>query len=50
MNQLESEKFDFNNGYMFGFSFGAWLSIKTAKDFGIKRFSQIDGADRISLI
>jgi hypothetical protein len=43
MRQLDGEGFDFNNGYMFGFSFGAWLSIKTAKAFGEKRFAQIDG-------
>lgn len=43
MLQLERENFDFNNGYMFGFSFGAWLAIKTAKTFGYKRFAQIDG-------
>lgn len=43
MKQLDDEGFDFNNGYMFGFSFGAWLAIKTAKTFGEKRFAQIDG-------
>lgn len=43
MEQLDGEGFDFDNGYMFGFSFGAWLAIKTAKTFGAKRFAQIDG-------
>jgi pimeloyl-ACP methyl ester carboxylesterase len=43
MQQLDSEGFDFGNGYMFGFSFGAWLAIETAKTFGTKRFAEIDG-------
>lgn len=43
MNQLDAEGFDFQNGYMFGFSFGAWLAIHTAKRFGEKKFAQIDG-------
>lgn len=44
MEQLEEESFDFeNNGYMFGFSFGAWLAVHTAKRFGEKRFAHIDG-------
>ncbi|KAL7019636.1 hypothetical protein ACKWTF_011185 [Chironomus riparius] len=45
MEQLDGEGFDFDNGYIFGFSFGAWLAIKTAKTFGTKRFSQIDVCD-----
>lgn len=43
MQQLEGEGFDFGKGYMFGFSFGAHLAIKTATDFGEKRFKEIDG-------
>lgn len=43
MHQLEAEGFDFANGYMFGFSFGAHLAITTATNFGAKRFKEIDG-------
>lgn len=43
MQQLEGEGFDFAKGYMFGFSFGAHLAIKTATAFGEKRFKEIDG-------
>ncbi|KAG5674187.1 hypothetical protein PVAND_004170 [Polypedilum vanderplanki] len=43
--KLDKEGFDFNNGYMFGFSYGAWLAIKTAKTFGNGRFAQIDVCD-----
>lgn len=43
MYKLDEEGFDFDNGYMFGFSFGAWLAIHTAKRFGEKKFQQIDG-------
>lgn len=43
MEQLDEESFDFQNGYMFGFSFGAWLAVHTAKRFGEKRFAHIDG-------
>lgn len=49
MEQLDGEGFDFNNGYMFGFSFGAWLAIKTAKTFGTKRFAQIDGERKLDM-
>lgn len=50
MEQLDGEGFDFDNGYMFGFSFGAWLAIKTAKTFGTKRFAQIDGERKRDVI
>lgn len=43
MQQLEGEGFDFGNGYMFGFSFGAHLALSTALKFGVKRFKEIDG-------
>lgn len=43
MRQLEGEGFDFGNGYMFGFSFGAHLAITTASNFGARRFKEIDG-------
>ena len=41
--QLDNEQFNFSNGYMFGFSFGAHLAIITARKFGEKRFKEIDG-------
>lgn len=44
MHQLDGEGFDFENkSYMFGFSFGAHLSITTAKNFGAGRVKEIDG-------
>lgn len=43
MQQLEGENFQFENGFMFGFSFGAQLATTTATNFGAKRFQQIDG-------
>jgi hypothetical protein len=43
IRKLDAEGFDFDNGHMFGFSFGAWLAIKSAKEFGSRRFAQIDG-------
>src|SRR5690349_7894692 len=43
LRQLEDEGFNFENGFMFGFSFGAHLAIESAKNFGTKRFKEIDG-------
>lgn len=43
LKQLESEKFDPANGFMFGFSFGARLVIDAASKFGFQRIKSIDG-------
>lgn len=46
LQKLDGENFDFEeNGYMFGFSFGAHLAITTATKFGAKRFKEIDGKE-----
>jgi hypothetical protein len=47
LQKMDEEEFDFEqNGYMFGFSFGAHLAILTATKFGAKRFKEIDGEDK----
>lgn len=40
---LEDIGFDPNNGYMFGFSFGARIAIQAAGNYGYQKLSKIDG-------
>lgn len=40
---LEQQGFDPDNGYLFGFSFGANMVLAAAKDFGAKKIKEIDG-------
>lgn len=43
LRQLESEGFDPDNLYMYGFSFGAQLAINAGKLYGHQRIAEIDG-------
>lgn len=43
LNQLESEGFNPNNGFMYGFSFGAQLVINAGNLYGHQRIAEIDG-------
>ena len=40
---LEAQGFNPDNGYMFGFSYGAHLALEAGRRFGYQRIGQIDG-------
>lgn len=44
LRQLETEGFDPDNLYMYGFSFGAQLAINAGKLYGHQRIAEIDGS------
>ncbi|XP_058828956.1 uncharacterized protein LOC131688607 [Topomyia yanbarensis] len=46
---LEQQGFDPDNGYLFGFSFGANLVLGAAKDFGAKKIREIDVCEIIGM-
>jgi hypothetical protein len=43
LEQMLRVGFDPNNGYLFGFSFGAQLVLRAARRFGDQRFKEVDG-------
>ncbi|XP_058458321.1 uncharacterized protein LOC131434963 [Malaya genurostris] len=46
---LEQQGFDPNNGYLYGFSFGANLALGAAKDFGAKKIGEIDVCEIVGM-
>lgn len=42
LKQLESEGFDGNNGYGFGFSFGSRLMAEACANFGYQKMRSVD--------
>lgn len=41
--ELEAQGFDPSKGYIFGFSFGAQLSLEAGKRFGPHKIGEMDG-------
>lgn len=42
LREMDEERFNFENGYMFGFSYGGHVVLEAAIDFGKQRFKMID--------
>ena len=43
LKELEARGFDPANGHLFGFSFGAQLSIEAGRRFGFRKLGRLDG-------
>ncbi|XP_055597468.1 uncharacterized protein LOC129747337 [Uranotaenia lowii] len=46
---LEAEGFNPDNGYLYGFSFGANMVLEAAKEFGVKKIKQIDVCEVVGM-
>lgn len=40
---LEKEGFSPDNGFLYGFSFGAQVALAAAKEYGTRKLKEIDG-------